>query len=143
MQKFLKLNFERFTNSLKRKRLPQIFFRNNIQLKKKINANFNILALILFFFYSVFGYGQSKMADSVWTSIYKIESGKELYQAKGTNYNDLFYRYIHVPIYNKVNKKDSLIPIAQNIESILKQTQLNNSYSLAEIKGTFWWINNA
>ena len=136
MQKFLKLNFERFTNSLKRKRLPQIIFRNNIQLKNKIKANFNILALILLFFYSVFGYGQSKIADSVWTSIYKIEPGKELYQAKETNYNDLFYRYIHVPLYNKVNKKDSLIPIAQSIESILKQTQLNKSYSLAEIKGT-------
>ena len=85
---------------------------------------------------SVFGFSQSKKTDSVWVSVYKNDTSKVSFNSYSINYNDLFYRNIQVPVHDTINENEQLIPIAQSIESLLKQTQLDKSYTISEVKGT-------
>ena len=85
---------------------------------------------------SVFGFSQSKKTDSVWVSVYKNDARKVSFNSYSINYNDLFYRNIQVPVHDTINENEQLIPIAQSIESLLKQTQLDKSYTISEVNGT-------
>jgi len=69
-------------------------------------------------------------------SVYKNDANRISYNSEGVNYSDLFYRNIHVPVYDSISKNNKLIPIAQSIESLLEQTQLNKSYTVSEVEGT-------
>lgn len=98
--------------------------------KRKVFAVFMLLLC------SFFGFSQSKNIDSVWISVYKKDSSNVSYSSTSINYSDLFYRNIQVPVYDSIKEGEQLIPIAQSIENLLKQTQLNKSYTISEIKGT-------
>jgi len=136
VQKILKLIFKRITNSLKRKRLhhkkyiKKVLFRDIMMSIQKIS----ILWILLFC--SFLGFSQSKTSDSTWLSIYKKDSSKVSYSSAGVNYSELFYRNIQVPVYDSIKEYEQLIPIAQSIESLLQQTQLDKSYAISEVKGT-------
>ena len=136
MQKILKLKFKRITNSLKRKRLPYKICNliTASQAKKLSRSKFVMSCLLLIC--SVLGFSQSKTIDTTWTSIYKKSTDKVFYSTQTVNYNEVFYRNIQVPIYNSINSNQQLLPIRQNLEALLKQTQLDKSYSVSEVKGT-------
>jgi len=108
----------------------------NSRLGDEKRVKWNVLGFGVIFFWSFFGYGQTKESDSIWISIYKIDSNKVTYKVEGVPYNELYYRNIQVPIYDTIENGYALIPLDHDIESLLKQTQLDNSYSVSEVKGT-------
>ena len=99
-------------------------------------SKYKVFTFCILLFCSFFGFGQSKNSDSVWISVYKKNPSKVSYNSNSINYSDLFYRNIHVPLYDSIKENEQLIPIAQSIESLLKQTQLDKSYTISEVKGT-------
>jgi len=99
-------------------------------------SKLNVLGVCVVLFWSILGYSQTKENDSIWIPIYKKDSNKVTYNVEGVPYNELYYRNIEVPIYNAAEKGYALIPLNQDIQSLLEQTQLDNSYSVSEIKGT-------
>lgn len=109
--------------------------KNSILVEKKI-PKWNFLGVCLVLFWSFLGYGQTKESDSVWIPIYKKDSNEVTYNEEGILYNELYYRNIHVPIYDVAEKGYTFIPLEQDIRSLLKQTQLENSYSVSEVTGT-------
>jgi len=136
VQRFLKLKFKRITNSLKRKRLAnRMSIKISVIIGEKI-PKLSIFGLSFFLFWSFLGFSQTKETDSVWIPIYKKDSNKVSYKIEGANYNELYYRSIQVPIYDSIDEGYVLSPLKQDIESLLKQTQLDNSYSVSEVKGT-------
>jgi len=136
VQTILKIKFKRIYNSLKRKRLSQkIDIKKELLTSKSIGKS-KFFTLWTLLFYSVFGFSQSKTQDSVWISVYKKNTSEVFYTAKSINYNDLFYKNIQVPIYDSIKATEKLVPIAQSIASLLQQTQLDKSYTPAEVKGT-------
>ena len=136
MQKILKLIFKRITNSLKGKRLPQEKQTKKELLLGGIKLKYKVFTFCTLLFCSVLGFSQSKSIDSVWISVYKKDPSKVSYSPTSINYSDLFYRNIQVPVYDSIKEDEQLIPIAQSIESLLKQTQLDKSYTISEVKGT-------
>lgn len=96
----------------------------------------NFLGVCIVLLGAFFGYGQTKGSDSVWVSIYKKDSKKVSYKLEGVPYNDLYYRNIQVPVCDIIDNGYKLIPLEQNIEALLIQTQLENSYSVSEVKDT-------
>ena len=114
-------------------------YKNHIKkvlLKGEIRSEYKIFAFLTLLFYSFFGFSQSKITDSVWVPVYKKDVNTVSYNSEGANYSDLFYRNIQVPVYDSINENEQLIPIAQSIEDLLKQTQLNKSYTVSEVRGT-------
>jgi len=109
--------------------------KSSVLVEKKM-SKLNILGVCVVLFWSFFGYGQTKKSDSIWIAIYKKGSNKVTYKVEGVPYNELYYRNIQVPIYNAVEKGFALIPLNQGIQSLLEQTQLDNSYSVSEVEGT-------
>lgn len=107
---------------------------NVIVVEKR--TKLNVLGVCVVLFWSIFGYGQIKESDSTWIPIYKKDANKVSYKVEGIPYNELYYRNIQVPIYDVVEKRYALIPLEQDIQSLLKQTQLEKSYSVSEVKGT-------
>jgi len=101
-----------------------------------MRPEYKTFIFLILLFCSFFGFSQSIVTDSVWGSIYKKDPNKVSYSSEGVNYSNLFYRNIHVPVYDSIKKGNQLLPIAQSIESLLKQTQLSNSYTVSEVKGT-------
>jgi len=136
VQKILKLIFKRITNSLKRKRLAQKKHTKKTLLYRKNMPEYKFFAFFMLLFFSVLGFSQTKNIDSVWISVYKKDTNKVSYSSSGVNYSELFYRNIQVPVYDSIKGNEQLIPIAQSIKSLLKQTQLDNSYTVSEVKGT-------
>ena len=108
---------------------------SNVIVAKKM-TKLNVLGICVALFWSFVGYGQIKQSDSIWISIYKKDASKVTYKVEGVPYNELYYRNIQVPIYNGMENVHALIPIEQDTQSLLKQTQLDKSYSVSEVKGT-------
>ena len=136
MQRFLKLKYKRITNSLKEKKIgKRMHIESNVIVVKK-RAKLNVFGVCIVLLWSFFGYGQIKESDSIWIPIYKKDASKVTYKVEGIPYNELYYRNIQVPIYDVVEKEHALIPLEQDIQSLLKQTQLEKSYSVSEVKGT-------
>jgi len=136
VQKILKLKFKRITNPLKRKRLPQKKNKKKELLMGENKSKSKVFTFWMLLFCSVFGFSQSKNTDSVWISVYKKDSNKVFSNPVSISYSDLFYRNIHVPVYDSIEDNERLVPIAQSIENLLKQTQLDKSYTISEVKGT-------
>jgi len=86
------------------------------------------------FFPSFFGFSQINAKDSVWVSVYKKNNKEDVRSV--VDYHDLYYRNIQVPVCDSIGDNQKLIPIAQNIEKMLLQTHLDNSYTVSEVKGT-------
>jgi len=109
--------------------------KSSALVEEKVSKR-NILGLCVVLFWSFFGYGQTKEKDSIWISIYKKKSNKVAYKLEEVPYNELYYRNIQVPVYDTIGKGYKLISLDHDIERLLKQTQLDNSYSVSEVKGT-------
>jgi hypothetical protein len=121
---------------LKRKRLPQKKHTKKDLLLGENMLKYKVFTIWMLIFCSFLGFSQSKKTDSVWISVYKKDSNKVSSNSYSINYSDLFYRNIQVPVYNSIKENEQLIPLAQSIESLLKQTQLDKSYTISEVKGT-------
>ncbi|PHS09519.1 MAG: hypothetical protein COA88_04880 [Kordia sp.] len=105
-------------------------------LDDEMKLKYKFFTFSMLLFCSVFGFSQSKSKDSVWVSVYKKDTNNVSYSLAGANYSELFYRNIQVPVYDSIKENEELRPIAQSIESLLKQTQLDKSYAVSEVKGT-------
>ena len=105
-------------------------------LDDEMKPKYKVFTFSILLFCSVFGFSQSKSTDSVWVSVYKKDTNKVSYSSTGANYGELFYRNIQVPVYDSIKENEQLVPIAQSIESLLKQTQLDKSYAVSVVKGT-------
>lgn len=88
---------------------------------------------MLCFGYFFLGFSQEQLPDSTWVPIYKKEQATVLNKAYFTN---LFYNNVHVVTLTNVPENYQVTPLALSIDALLKQTQLNKSYTSTEVQGT-------
>lgn len=86
-------------------------------------------------FCSCVSYSQLKQKDSVWLPIYVKDTTKTSYQESHRSYNKLFYKSIHVPVYNNIETYNSQ-PFTLSLSELLVQTSLDKSYTISEVQGT-------
>ncbi|MGB0897078.1 MAG: ShlB/FhaC/HecB family hemolysin secretion/activation protein [Flavobacteriaceae bacterium] len=90
---------------------------------------------MMLFVWSYVSFGQLQYKDSIWLPIYVKDSTQLSYQLSESGYESLFYKSVHVPVYEPSDSY-SISPLAQELSDILLQTGLNASYQTSEVKGT-------
>ena len=115
---------------MKRKRLSYKKFNT---LRVTIIHKYCICIKTAILFWSFSGVSQEQLKDSVWVSVYTNKSES----VNNTSpYTSLFYNNVYIASCDTIPEGFELVPLASSLDDLLKQTQLNNSYSSTEIAGT-------